>query len=87
MNHAEHLRDRAKDHLIAGNDHTADTLLASADALDTLDRVRHALSEIDRLDDDAWAAWKRDADMYEQGRSDAYEHAHTLITEALERKI
>lgn len=58
--------------------------LAGADALDTLERMRAVLTEIDRLDDDAWAVWKRDADMYEQGRSDAYEHALTLITEALE---
>lgn len=51
--------------------------------LDTLDRVRDALTQIDRLEDDAWTAWKWVADMYEQGRSDAYGHAHTIITEAL----
>lgn len=48
------------------------------------DRVRDALTKIDRLEDRAWTAWKRGADMYEQGRSDAYHHAHTIITEALE---
>ena len=58
-------------------------LIAGVEALEAIDRVRHALAEIDRLDDDAWAVWKHDADMYEQGRSDAYDHAHTIITEAL----
>lgn len=54
-----------------------------ADALTALDRVRDALAEIDRLEDATWAVWERDADMFEQGRSDAYFHAHTIITEAL----
>lgn len=40
------------------------------DALTALDRVR-----------DAWAVWERGSD--EQGRSDAYRQAHTIITEAL----
>ena len=35
MTPAEHLRYMAKDHLIAGNEHTADALLAGAEALDT----------------------------------------------------
>lgn len=89
MNHAEHLQGMASDErILAGRENARSTsLLSGADALDTLDRVRHALSEIDRRGDDASAVWERDADMYEQGRSDAYHHAHTLITEALERKI
>lgn len=36
MTHADHLRSMAKDHLIAGNERTADALLAGADALDAL---------------------------------------------------
>lgn len=83
MNHADTLRDMAKDRIIAGADDLARTLLAGAAALDTLDRVRDALTELDRLEVDTWAVWKQDADMHEQGRSDAYDHAHTIITRAL----
>lgn len=57
------------------------------DALTTLDRVRDALAEICRLEDATWAVAERDADMFEQGRSDAYFHAYAIITEALERDI
>ena len=53
------------------------------DALTTLDRVRDALTKIDRLEDKSWAAWEHDGDMFDQGRSDAYFDAHTIITEAL----
>lgn len=78
MNHADTLRG------MAGLSYSAaDALLAGANALDTLDRVRDALTEIDRLDSPSWAVWEHDADMYEQGRADAYHHAHTIITEAL----
>lgn len=59
------------------------SLIAGAAALETLDRVRDALTEIDRLEDDSWAAWERDGGMFEQGSSDAYFNAHTIITEAL----
>ena len=47
------------------------------------DRGWDALTELDRLDGDAWAAWKQGADMYEQGQADAYHHAHHLITDTL----
>lgn len=36
ISHADALRHMAKDHLIAGNEHTADALLAGADALETI---------------------------------------------------
>lgn len=37
--HADTLRDMAEDHLIAGNGHTADALLAGANTLETLART------------------------------------------------
>lgn len=87
MTHADILRSMGADlplggGMVAVRPHQ-DALLAGAATLDTLDRVRDALTKIDRLEDDTWAAWERDADMFEQGRSDAYDHAHTIITEAL----
>lgn len=81
MSHADTLRTWAKQYITPA---ARKPFLAGADALEAIDRVRHALSEIDSLEDDTWAVWKRDADMYEQGRSDAYFHVHTLIVEALE---
>lgn len=83
MSHADTLRGMANGPHPGLSYSAVVALIAGAEALDALERVRDALTEIDRLDDDAWAVWKRDADMYEQGRSDAYDHAHTLITEAL----
>ena len=84
MTHADTLRGMAKAFMMAGSHERAGTCLAGANALDAVERVRAVVTKIDRLEDDTWAAWKRDADMYEQGRSDAYDHTHTLITEALE---
>lgn len=90
MSHADTLRGMAADQLRTGltllsapHKTRGDALLAGAAALDTLDRVRNALTELDRLEVDTWAVWKQDADMHEQGRSDAYDHAHTIITRAL----
>lgn len=80
---ADHLRSMANGPHLGLSHYAVGALIAGVAALDTLDRVRDALTEIDRLENDAWAAWKRDGDMFEQGRSHAYHHAHTIITEAL----
>lgn len=74
---------RAAGHEVTGEGAHLIGPLDGAAALTTLDRVREALTKIDRLGNDAWAVWEHDFAMYEQGRSDAYHHAHTIITEAL----
>ena len=67
MSHVDSLRDMAKDLPIGGG---MVAVRPHQDALTALDRVR-----------DAWAVWERGSD--EQGRSDAYRHAHTIITRAI----
>lgn len=52
-------------------------------------RVRESLSEIinelNQRFDESWRKWKTEADMYEQGRADAYDEIDTLINDTLKR--
>lgn len=84
MSHADTLRDMAKDRIIAGADDLARTLLAGAAALDTLDRVRDALTKIDTAYQSAYGRWEDDvSDTYAGARADALSEAHHLIYDAL----
>lgn len=74
----------AKDHLIAGNENTADALLAGADALDTLIKVQDVL---DRLSQECGrydtVATRGRHGPYVSGYLDGLDTAHTWINEAL----
>ena len=87
MSHADTLRDMAKAFMMAGSCERVDTCLAGADALDAVERVRHALSVIARVKADySEAASDRDDDNAEwhETTADALEYVIDLIAEALE---
>ena len=89
MSHADTLRGMASDErILAGRENARSTaLLAGADALDTRAHAVIAQAEqietLSRLLAEAEEAAIERAAQIERVR-DAYEHAHTLITEALE---
>ena len=84
MTHAERLRDMAKDHLIAGNDQIADALLAGAEALDALERVRAVLTDLRDQQEAAWQSWEAYDDIWDGAVSDTIRYTIHRITEALE---
>ena len=88
MSHADTLRGMASDErILAGRENARSTaLLAGADALDTLDRVRHALNGIARVKADSEAARDHGYDNVEwhETTADALEYVLDLLTEALE---
>ena len=48
-----------------------------------LDAAFKVLSQLNDLDDEAHKRWKREACMFSQGESNAYEHAVRLLEQAL----
>ena len=48
-----------------------------------LDAAFRVLSQLNALDDEAHKRWKREACMFSQGESDAYEHAVRLLGQVL----
>lgn len=48
-----------------------------------LDAAFRVLSQLNALDDEAHKRWKREACMFSQGESNAYEHAVRLLEQAL----
>ena len=48
-----------------------------------VDAAFRVLSQFNALDDEAWKRWKREACMFSQGESNAYEHAVRLLWQAL----
>ena len=48
-----------------------------------VDAAFRVLSQLNALDDEAHKRWKREACMFSQGESDAYEHAVRLLGQAL----
>lgn len=88
MSHADILRSMGADQplgggMVAAHPHQ-DALLAGAAALDTLDRVRDALTKIDTAYQSASDRWEDDvSDTYAGARADALSEAHHLIYEAL----
>ena len=87
MSHADTLRGMASDeHILAGRENARSTaLLAGADALDTLDRVRHALSSIAREKAESEHARDHGHDNtdWHETTADALEYVLDLLTEAL----
>lgn len=88
MSHADTLQDMAKDLPIGGGPVAVhphqNALLAGAAALDTLDRVRDALTKIDAAYQSAYGRWENDlSDTYASARADALSEAHHLIYDAL----
>ena len=49
-----------------------------------VDAAFRVLSRLNALDDEAHKRWKREACMFSQGESNAYEHAVRLLEQALE---
>ena len=48
-----------------------------------VDAAFRVLSRLNALDDEAHKRWKREACMFSQGESNAYEHAVRLLEQAL----
>jgi len=48
-----------------------------------IEGLRSVRNELDRLSRESWQKWKREGDMYEQGRADAYDEADVLIRDIL----
>ena len=48
-----------------------------------VDAAFRVLSKLNALDDEAHKRWKREACMFSQGESNAYEHAVRLLEQAL----
>lgn len=48
-----------------------------------VDAAFRVLSQLNTLDDEAHKRWKREACMFSQGESNAYEHAVRLLEQAL----
>jgi len=48
-----------------------------------VDAAFRVLSQLNALDDEAHKRWKREACMFSQGESNAYEHAVRLLEQAL----
>ena len=84
MTHADTLRDMAKAFMMVCSYERVDTCLAGAEALDTVERVRHALNGIARKKADSeYAAAYLSAEWY-VATADALEYVIDLLTEALE---
>lgn len=84
--HADTLRDMAKTFMTVGSDERVDTCLAGADALEALDRVRHALDGIARVRSESEASARDDDEIAEwhEATADALEYVIILLTDALE---
>jgi hypothetical protein len=48
-----------------------------------VDAAFRVLSQLNDLDDEAHKRWKREACMFSQGESNAYEHSVRLLEQAL----
>lgn len=81
MSHADALRAWAAQYMT----HTARAqFLAGAEALDTLDRVRDVLGQLDKYSDAAYLAYKTNPENTRlDGQAMAYEQAVVLIQRAL----
>lgn len=86
MTHTDHLRSMAKDHLIAGNEHTADALLAGAEALEARGRVRNVLNGIihQKAESEHARDHGHDNTEWHETTADTLEYFIDLLTEALE---
>ena len=85
MSHANELRKLALGASLASQPEKAAAARAGADALDAVERVRHALSVIARKKADTEYARGHDDDAeWYVATADALEYAIHLLTEALE---
>src|SRR5690606_15933973 len=90
-----HGRTMADAHLIANAPEWLRFLLSQLDRKDEENRrfreerdkliegLRSIRNELDRLSRESRQKWKREGDMYEQGRADAYDEADMLIRDTL----
>ena len=58
-------------------------LSKNAELQKRVDAAFRVLSQLNALDDEAHKRWKREACMFSQGESNAYEHAVRLLEQAL----
>ena len=86
MSHADTLRGMASDeHILAGRENPRSTaLLAGADALDTVDRVRELLTSLRRSQQFTRRRWDATCDTWDGAVSDTLKYAIHRLTEALE---
>lgn len=86
MTHADTLRGMSKAFMMVGSYERVDTCLAGAEALEAIDRVRHALGGIARkkADYEAYLLRYNDHAEWYGATSDAFEYVIHLLTEALE---
>lgn len=85
MSHADTLRGMAKAFMMVGSHEQADTCLAGANALDTLERVREARGRIARVKAYSEEAldYGYDNPEWHEATVDALEFVIDLLTEAL----
>lgn len=86
MTHADTLRGMASDErILAGRENPRSTaLIAGMDALDALDRVRAALTDLRGQQEAALQRWDDTGDTWDGATSDTLHHTIHLLTEALE---
>ena len=88
MTHADTLRGMAGAFMVVGSRERVETCLAGAEALDTVERVRHALSRIAYMKADTENSRGHDDDAeWHAATSEALESVIDLLTEALEGDI
>ena len=84
MTHSDALRGMAKAFTMVCSREQADTCLAGADALDTVERVRHALAGLRGQQEAALQRWDDTGDTWDGATSDTLHDTIHLLTEALE---
>lgn len=83
MTHADTLRGMAKAFMMVGSHERVDPCLAGADALDTLDRVRAALTDLRVQRGAALQRWDDTGDTWDGATFDTLHDTIHLLTEAL----
>ena len=48
------------------------------------DDIEHIIKQLEHLYTESWKQWKEGADMYEQGKADAYDFCEYLLRACLE---
>ena len=83
MSHADTLRGMAKAFMMVCSHERAETCLAGAEALDTLDRVRAVLTDLRGQQEAALQRWDDTGDTWDGAVSDTLHDTVYLLTEAL----
>ena len=49
------------------------------------DNIEHIIKQLESLYTESWKQWKEGADMYAQGKADAYDFCEYLLRDCLEK--